>query len=195
MSTPALTSRLDAVNVILTSCGESPVSSLSGSTADAANADVILGETLLSVQSKGWHFNTESDVPLTPDGDGFIALPSNCLRIDADPVEYSSIDIVQRGLRLYDRTARSYVFTAPIKAEIVYALPFEELPEAARRYISIRASRIFHDRFVGSETEHAFSEKDELEARASLNESNLDTASTNLFTANPRFASKFLRRR
>lgn len=188
-----MTSRLDAVNTILTACGESPVNDLTGSTADTANAETVLDEVLRDVQSEGWHFNTEDEVPLTPNGSGLIDLPANVAKIDLSASDTSEVDIVQRGTRLYDRKARSYVFTRPIKAEVVYMLPFEELPEAARRYIAVRAARIFHDRFVGSETTHRFTEEDELRSRMTLTASDLDNADVNIFASNPNFW--WLRRR
>jgi hypothetical protein len=187
MSTPALTSRLDAVNTILTASGESPVSSLAGTTVDTANAESVLDEVLRDVQTEGWHFNTEKEVSLSPDGSSLINLPTNVAKIDLSDVDTSDVDIVQRGTRLYDRKGHTYEFEATIKADIVYLLPFEELPEAARRFIVVRAARIFHDRFVGSETTHRFTEQDELRARVALVSANVDNEDANIFTSNPRF--------
>lgn len=193
MSTPALTSRLDAVNTILTASGESPVSSLGGTTADTANAEAVLDEVLRDVQTEGWHFNTESEVPFTPDNSKLINLPANVAKIDLSASDTQEVDIVQRGTRLYDRKARSYEFKRPLKADVVYLLPFEELPEAARRFIAVKAARIFHDRFVGSETTHRFTEQDEIRARMALTSANTDNADANIFTSNPMFWT--LRRR
>jgi hypothetical protein len=194
MTIPTLSTRLEAVNTILSAAGEAPVSSLAGTTADAANADNILQETLVAVQSEGWHFNTEKDVPLVPASDKTITLPANTLKVDIDRYRYPN-EVAQRGLRLYDRTARSYTFTSPLSVEIVYALPWEELPEHARRYITLRAARIFHDRFIGSESAHTFTERDETQARLSLTSADLDASNTNLFTGNPQFAALLSRRR
>lgn len=194
MSLPALTSRLDAVNIILSASGENPVSALNNTTADAANADSILEEVLRDVQSVGFHFNTENDFPLTPDNDGKIILPSNVAKVDVDSWEFPDVDVVQRGSNLYDKVSHSFVFTKPLKAEVVFILPFEDLPEQARRYIAVRAARIFHDRFVGSEVEHKFTADDELQARTNLNKSNLENADPNIFRDNPTFAWRLARR-
>lgn len=187
MPSLSLTSRLDAVNVILTSIGESPVDSLSGTTADAQSAASVLDELTREVQSEGWHFNTENEVPFTPDGSGNINLPDTILRFEVDRLDRMTVEPVQRGLKLYDRKARSYVFSRPIKASVVYLLPFEELPEAARRYVTVRAARVFHDRFVGSETQHRFTQEDELRARMTLESADLDTSNVNFFSADPAF--------
>ncbi len=136
-----LSSRLDAVNTILGAAGESPVSSVTGSTADAAAANAIVDEISREVQSEGWHFNTETGVPLAPDSNGNILLPENVLQIDCDRFAYPDVDVVQRGSKLYDKIARSYVFSKAIAGEIIYLLAFEELPEAARRFIIVKAAR------------------------------------------------------
>lgn len=193
MPSPALTTRLDAVNTILTSCGEQPVSVLSNTTADAANAAALLDEVSREVQAEGWHFNTEKDVPLTPDSSKLINLPDNAIKVDVDPFAYPAIDPVQRGTKLYDRAARSYEFSSPIKAEVVYALPFEELPEQARRYIATKAARVFYARFVGETGGVSFTAQDEAAARASLVKSNLANADINFFRSNPLLAWRLRR--
>ena len=43
----------------------------------------------------------------------------------------------------------------------VIVLSFNDLPEAARRYIATRAARVFHDRVVGSGELHRFFQVDE----------------------------------
>ena len=183
----SLTSRLDAVNTILTASGESPVSSLSDTTADSANAESVLTEVLRDVQSEGWHFNTEKDVPFTPDSTKEITLPANIAQIDLSQSDSSQVDLVQRGVRLYDRKARSYKFQRVVKCDVVYLLPFEELPETARRYVAVRAARVFHDRFIGSETAHRFTAEDEYRSRAALSAANTSNEDCNIFTSNPLF--------
>lgn len=188
-----MTTRLDAVNTILTACGEQPVTVLSNTTADVANAESLLDEVSREVQAEGWHFNTEKDVPLTPDGSGFINVPDNVIKCDVDIFEYPTLDVVQRGTRLYNRKDRTYVFSSAIKAEIVYALPFEELPEQARRYIAMKAARVFYGRFVGEQVGFQFTLEDESAARASLQKSNLANADINLFRSNPSVAWRMRR--
>ena len=51
---------------------------------------------------------------------------------------------------------------------MVKLLDFPALPEPARRYITLRASRIFHDRVVGANELHKFYQEDEQEAWAML---------------------------
>ena len=55
------------------------------------------------------------------------------------------------------------------------------VPEPARRYITVRAARIFQDRMVGSQAHHAFSREDEVRARALLREFEMDTGDHSIF--------------
>lgn len=164
MTTPTLTSQLDAINTMLDCIGESPISSLEVSgLADVAKAKALLDETSLAVQTSGWDFNTEKQYPLVRDLSGSIALPTNTLKVDTSEPQWD-IDIVQRGSRLYDKKNHTVTFTRDLKVDIVLYLPWDDLPQAARRYIMIRAARTFQARELGSETQHRFSEADETTA-------------------------------
>lgn len=191
-----MTSRLDAVNTILTASGEQPVSALSNSTADVANAESVLDEISREVQAEGWHFNTDKDVPLVPDSSTKqITLPANVVKVDVDPFRYYGVDAVQRGTKLYDSKNRTYQFQQNLAAEVVYFLPFEELPEQARRYIAMKAARVFHARFIGDERIFRFTVEEETAARASLVKANLANADVNFFRSNPTRAFQTFRRR
>lgn len=160
-----LTADLEAVNIMLSVIGESPVNAIVGTTADASIASNILKEVSREVQSRGWLSNTEWDVPLLRDTDGRIPLPANCLRVSIDPVHRTAdVTPVQRGSWLYDTQNRSYVFKRDLKARVVYLLDFTDLPEVLRRYVTIRAARVFQDRMMGAETTHAYTAADEQQA-------------------------------
>ncbi len=179
-STPSPLSELEAVNIMLSVIGEAPVNSLEGvSTNDVIQATSILNEISREIQSMGWHFNSERNYPLVPDINGEIILASNMVRVDADT--HPEYDVVQRGNRLYDKLTHSFQFGKTLKAEIVFLLPFEEIPQVARQYITIRAARIFQDRMVGSEVIHGFSEADERKALSDLKEAEGDTGDPRIF--------------
>ena len=63
----------------------------------------------------------------------------------------------------------------------VVLLDFEDLPEAARRYITIRAARIFQDRVVSSNDLHIYQERDELMALVELKDSDNQVLDTTIF--------------
>jgi hypothetical protein len=176
------TTKLEAVNTMLSAVGSSPINSLSGSqSADSTVAQNILDEVLREVLSQGWAFNYETKVELAPDSSSQINLSANVARIDNTPGYNLSYDIVQRGTRLYDRKSHSYTFNETLTCDIIYFLEYEELPEAARRYVMIRAARIFQDRVVGSANHHAYNMQDELKALADLKDHEGDTADHSIF--------------
>jgi hypothetical protein len=181
------TSELEAINTILSVIGESPISSLSdiSSVADAVTAKSILSEVSRQVQTKGWHFNTEKDFELSPDTySKEIVVPSNALRVDAMGDD-REVDAVQRGSKLYDRVNHTFQFTKSIKCDLVVLLPFDELPQAARHYITIKAARIFQSRTVGSEALYQFTAIDEKDALLDLKRNEGITGDYNILTSNP----------
>lgn len=178
------TTELEAVNLMLSVIGEAPVNSVDTSgLADAVTAYNILNFCSREVQLVGWHWNTEPNFPIPPDQNGYLSLPANTLRVDTDGASQGS-DLIQRGTRLYDRVNHSYVFDKAVTVEIVLLLPFDELPEAARSYITIRAARQFQERVVGSEVLSAYTQRDEMQAMARLKDAEAETADFNILTNN-----------
>jgi len=144
------TTELEAVNECLANIGQSPVSSISGDIGvDAALALQLVRSVSRELQVRGWYWNTDYDYPLTPNGDKEILLPANTFSVDPTGDDRDK-DYVQRGRKLYDRKNRTYLFDDPVDVEIVIGLEFDELPEAARRYIALRAARIFQNRVEGA---------------------------------------------
>jgi hypothetical protein len=178
--TPPLLTELEAVNVMLSVIGEAPVNTLEGAaTVDVIQAKAVLQQVSREVQSVGWHFNTEKDYPLLPDVNGNIILAANMVFVDADTEP--GVDVAQRGNKLYDRKGHTFKFQNAIKAEVIYLLAFEDLPQVARQFVVIRAARIFQDRMVGSETLHGYTEADEKKAWADLKELEGDTGDYTIF--------------
>ena len=176
-----LTSKLEAVNSMLGHIGESPVNSISDTNAlpiSAATAISVLDEVSRSVQAEGWHFNTELKVTLSPVGDGTITLSDDTLEVDTID---TSIDIAQRGLSLFDRSNNTSVFSKALEVNLTRLLDFTSLPEAARRYITLRASRVFQGRMVGSRELEALIARDEYNARADLMDSEGNNSDRTIF--------------
>ena len=178
------TTELEAINTMLSTIGESPVNAVE----DTGNVDVVIARQILQtvsreVQARGWHFNTEKNYTITPDSEGYLVLPNTVLKVDTVYPDCSK-DVVVRGSRLYDREKHTYVFTDAVKVDMTILLTFDELPEVARNYVTIRASRIFQERVVGSDTLHAFNSQDEARAMVSLMEYEADTADLNILSGN-----------
>jgi hypothetical protein len=179
--TTTVTTKLEAINVMLTAIGESPVNTITSSTTtDVSIAIQILDNVSREVQSVGWHFNTDTNYLLAKNSSDQIVLPSNCLRVDNSNKD-ADLDLVERNRKLWDRENHTYTITKDIRVNITWFLEFTELPETARRYITIRAARIFQDRMLASETLHAFHQVDELSALSALKEHEGDTRDHSIF--------------
>jgi len=185
MTTQTRTSELEAVNTILSTIGEAPLNSLTGSLpVDGTIAKNVLSEVAREVQSQGWHFNTHTNVTLTRNTDNKIPLANNVVRVEIDPRKYSKGDynIVQRDTFLYNLAKNEETFDKDFdNATVVYLLPFNEIPEQAKRYITIRSARIFHDRTLGANTLHKFSQEDELKALSILKQAESLTGDYTIF--------------
>jgi len=185
MTTQTRTSELEAVNTILSTIGEAPLNSLTGSLpVDGTIAKNVLSEVAREVQSQGWHFNTHINVTLTRNTDNKIPLATNVVRVEIDPRKYSKGDynIVQRDTFLYNLAKNEETFDKDFdNATVVYLLPFNEIPEQAKRYITIRSARIFHDRTLGANTLHKFSQEDETKALSILKQAESLTGDYSIF--------------
>ena len=185
MTTQSRTTELEAVNTILSTIGEAPLNTLSGSLpVDGTVAKNVLSEVAREVQSQGWHFNTHINVTLTRNTDNKIPLATNVVRVEIDPRKYSkgNYNIVQRDAFLYNLAKNEETFDTNFdNATVVYLLPFNEIPEQAKRYITIRSARIFHDRTLGANTLHKFSQEDETKALSILKQAESLTGDYSIF--------------
>lgn len=172
------TTELEAVNAILASVGESPVTSLDGDFVDAELAQNLLTQVSRQTQAHGWSFNTEEEYPLAPNGEGKIILPSNTLKVKV----VGSPEYVMRGSKLYNKAERTDVFTEAVEATIVFALPYEELPEALRQFLFMRAGRRFQDRLEGDQVLNRFYQADELAAWATFQNHEAEVQQLNVIT-------------
>ena len=174
------TTKLNGVNTMLSAIGEAPVNSLSSGLLEAEVAETILDTVDREVQSMGWHFNTELNKSYAQDSNGEIILGNDILRADATQ-KSDSKDLVQRGLKMYDRGNHTFVINAEAALDVVVQLDFDDLPEVAKRYVVLRATRIFQDRIVGSNTLHDFHMRDEAAALTELKEFDKAADDHNIF--------------
>lgn len=102
------TTKLEAVNVLLSCIGEAPVNSLTSGLVDAETAETILNSVSREVQSQGWGFNTDYEREFTLDANNQIQIASDVLRIDMAERRTSELDVVARGSKLYNRATNSF---------------------------------------------------------------------------------------
>lgn len=163
------TTELEAVNEMLTAIGTMPVNTLEvAGLTDAAIARDTLRSIAREVQSQGWWFNSSRSVQLAPSG-GVIAVPASALRVTpALPTATAAGEATQfatRNNRLINLTTNLETgWGAPVKADIVYSMVFENMPESARRYVTVRAARVFQTKVLGDEALGVFTEAHETDA-------------------------------
>lgn len=183
---PSLSNRLDAINVLLQAVGESPVNSVDTAEAvDVASASQCLDEFDLAVQTQGWSWNREYNVPLLPTADGSIELPTNCLSMVRAYPAGASDRIVERGRKLYNQTQRTASFTEAVNVDMVLRLDWEELPEVVRRYITIWAAQQYQGRLQTSPGVDAILSQAVEQARAACGHKEDEAEEANCITGNP----------
>lgn len=139
-------SELDAVNEILSFLGMLPINSLEGQLPpDAVHAKNALKVASREVQSRGCHFNTEHEYTLPLTSSMEIVAPINTLAL-----KEATGNLVLRGKRVYDKAAHRYTHDNPLTATLVFFLGFDELPEYARRLITLRAAASMQEQRLGS---------------------------------------------
>lgn len=170
---------LSAVNDILASIGEPPVSTLEGDgNVDVANARRILNKINRQIQSKGWTFNIEEGLELQAD------VFSNMIPYSPDYLSVMSTSgttqYVNRAGYLYDRTNRTDLFPSGVTVNIVRLRPYDEMPECFRHWIVTRASRQFNSRFFGSPEVDGMLQEEEAEAARDCFEYEIDYGQYNM---------------
>jgi hypothetical protein len=173
---------LSAVNQLLANIGQAPTTSLNSTNPQISLAQNQLAQINNDVQTEGWVFNTEQNYPFMPDIDGHIVIPSTVLRLDTPPNAGSAQPVI-RGGKLYDKIAHSYIWSGVQEFDVVWLFDFADLPEAAKQYITLRASNLFAMRMTGSLEVAKYAEREEAAARAALLEYECNQGGYNIFSA------------
>ena len=141
-STIGTDTELSAVNSILGSIGQAPLTTLDMTNPEVSYVYNIFRESLIDVQNEGWVFNREENVPLSPDSTTkYIDWPADALRIDVTGNQYDrSMNVVKRASKLYDKVLKKFEFDQTIYVDIVRVYEFEDIPSVFQRYITYRAS-------------------------------------------------------
>ena len=178
-TTVDIDTELSAVNAILGSIGQSPISGL-----DFANPEVsfiynILKECNQDVQSEGWTFNIEYHIKenvSTPDNK--IIIGSDVIRIDNEDSWDKTRDFVRRkdtadGIwKLYDRVNHTFEFPDDdyFYVNKVRLLLFEDIPTVYQRYITYKASGRAAVQLVSNAQLQKMLQQYEVQARAACME-------------------------
>lgn len=179
-----MTTRLQAINQMLSGIGQAPVVSIDVANPELALALEILESTNREVQGEGWHFNTEINYPFTADVNGHIFIPQDVLSLsDNKTANSQKYQTVLRNGKLYDKLAHTYVFAAGevINCDVVWLFDFEDIPQVFKDYITQRATRVFAGRAFGSEAMVQFNAIDESILRANCLAYDTSTSEVNIF--------------
>ena len=158
---------LPAVNQILQSCGQAPVTTLDQTNPDVAIAYQTLLEVSREVQAEGWSFNKEFAYDMTPDSNNEIPIANNILQIDAaQNAANVNLDVVRRSGKLYDKAKHTYTFTKKLSCDITWLLDWVDLPTPIADYITCKAASIVSSRIVGDANQYQILQQKEAFTRA-----------------------------
>ena len=177
-TTVDIDTELSAVNAILGSIGQSPISGL-----DFANPEIsfiynLLKEVNQDVQAEGWTFNIEYHIKETVGADNKIIIESDVIRIDNEDSWDRTRDFVRRkdttdGIwELYDRVNHTFEYPDDdyFYVHVVRLLPFEDIPTPFQRYIIYKASGKAAVQLVANPQLQQMLSSFEMQARAACRE-------------------------
>ena len=174
--------KLAAVNIVLSNIGQAPVTVVDNDNPMVVMASNVIDEVANSVQAEGWTFNTERAYPFLPQSDKRIRIPENVLQFDA--AYFSTLETVLRGGYLYDKRSHSFNFNEKVYLDVVWLVDFDDMPDAFKQYVSMRAANLFAGRAVGSAEAVKFGEREEAQARAAMMEYETSQGDYNMLGTN-----------
>lgn len=164
-----MTTQLQAVNSMLTSIGQAPITGLDTANPEIATATLILNVVREEVLAEGWNFNSEKGYTLLADSLGELVIPPGILAMSVNQEDtFYRNRTIQRNGKLYDTLAHTFNWgaNASVSLDVVWDVEFEDIPAVFQNYIVQRACRVFAGRTLGSEKLVAFNSQDEALLRA-----------------------------
>jgi len=195
--------KLQAVNEMLWTIGEAPVSSLTSGLGDAAIAETILDRVSREIQSTGWHVNTLRAYELTYNSVFQHVLPDDTLKVDTvnhkggrksdTPVPSAFINAVMRRSAddtmwlLFDMDNHTELWTdgpATLTVDLVKLLNYADLPPSLQYYVWTKAARRYQQGAMSSTILHKMAERDVMEALTQAMQDDMDTEDANMLHDN-----------
>lgn len=193
--------KLQAVNEMLHSIGESPVQTL-GTLGDASVAESILDRTSRSIQLQGWHVNTKRGYTLTKNAGNQFALPVDTLKVDTTgpssgrqtstprPSSFINASMKRSGddtkWLMYDVDNDSETWTSEteLTVDIVQLIEFANLTPALQIYVWTKAAHHFQKGIMGSQVLFEFTREDVIEAEAQAVQEDSENEDLNVIREN-----------
>ena len=162
---------LKAINQILSSIGQAPVTDLNQTNPDVAIAYNTLLEVSSDVQSEGWTFNKDFNVKVYPQADQTIPWGENILEmnISQDPtkIERALHKTVKREGKVWDRQNQTFLFPKEwYYFDIMRLYNFEDLPIPIKDYVVAKAASRVSQRIIGDATQYQMLQQQEAVCRA-----------------------------
>ena len=161
---------LPAINQILSTCGQAPVTTLDQTNPDVAIAYATLLQVTREVQAEGWTYNSEFHVLFPIDSNNEIPIANNILQLkltkNAANMQY---DAVRRSGKLYDRIHHRYTWEDHpdgVECDVIWEFDWIDLPEPIQNSIVARAADIVSQRIVGDTAQYEMLQQQEAYARA-----------------------------
>lgn len=195
--------KLEAVNDMLWSIGESPVSTLPSDNSDAGIASSILDRVSREVQLQGWHANTLRNLSVVKNASDQFTVADNTLKVDTvnprgnrisgSPPPTAHVNVALRRSAADDvwllwdveNNSETWDDAGPLLVDLVQYLEFAELPPALQIYIWTKAARRFQQGAMGSAALYQFTQADETEARTLAEQEDTETSDVNIIRDNP----------
>ena len=170
----------EGVNVLLGSIGEIPITDDTQAQEAEATSDIGLArDTLLRmskiIQQEGYWFNEEKAYPMIPNTDGYIAISNSILSI------YHATIIV-KDHKLYDTEDRTYQFEEAQELDVVFEVPFDDLPYVVADVITREATLAYYNNVLGDTQELRILEKNAQRAQVALQKAQLKHRKANLMS-------------
>tara|TARA_R110002153_G_scaffold232478_1_gene385784 strand:- start:198 stop:767 length:570 start_codon:yes stop_codon:yes gene_type:complete len=173
----AMLTELEAINQILSVTGDSPISSINSTYEQAVVARRILLEISKEKQAKGYWFNEVDEFLILKDSDGEINLPSETIRCD---VPRDSGDLVQRGLKLFNKKLNTYNIGCDVSVNLVSELSWALLPQSFRQIVVAYASLRYNTEYFGSPELNMNIQNDILAKNLLLQKEDIDNRDLNM---------------
>ena len=171
---------LPAVNQILASVGQAPVTTLDQTNPDVAIAYDTLLQVSREVQAEVWTFNREYNYKTTTDDKKEFVIPNNMIQVDlsSNPtisnrvaLANSDRNVVRRNGKLYDKykDKDQYEITSDangtIYLDVIWLFDWVDLPVPIQDYITARAATLVSSRIVGDGAQYQMLQTNEFRAK------------------------------
>jgi hypothetical protein len=194
--------KLDAVNEMLLSIGETPVQSLGSGLQDASIAESVLDRTNRIIQLKGWHVNTRRNIELTKNASDQFAVGIDTLKIDTvNPSggrqfqTPGSSGYINASLRrsadntmflLYDvdNDSETWPNDTTLTVDIVSLIDFAKLTPSLQVYVAASAGRRFQKGAVSSRVLDEFTREDVQTALIDAVQEDMENSDINMLRDN-----------